>query len=161
MRPRGGPSISRWRRAEFSPICGSEQMWQGRRHSSTGAGHGAVSMPWNKPPSNGSTGSTITVCASPSETSRQQRQRQTSTPIRKDQTRSRNQVHQPPENPARLHHPIGCHFSLKISCDAAGNTGTRSYGVAPSDRPERRKASILERRQPKRTRQSIAVLPAK
>lgn len=43
--------------------------------------HGAASMPWNTPPSNGSTGSTTAACWNPSETSRQLRPRQTSTQL--------------------------------------------------------------------------------
>jgi putative transposase len=52
-----------------------------RPRSSTAAARGAASRPSNTPPSNGSTGSTTAACWSPSETSRRQRPRPTSTPL--------------------------------------------------------------------------------
>jgi len=57
-----------------------------RQRSFTVVGHGAASTPWNTPHSNGSTGSTTAACWNPSETSRQQRPRQTSTQPWKHQT---------------------------------------------------------------------------
>jgi hypothetical protein len=57
-----------------------------RRKSSIDAAPGEASKPSNTPPSNGSTGSTTAACWNPSETSRQPKPKQTSTPLWKDQT---------------------------------------------------------------------------
>jgi len=57
-----------------------------KQKSFTDEVHGVASMPWNMPPSNGSTGSTTAACWNPSGISRQPKQRQTSTQLWKDHT---------------------------------------------------------------------------
>lgn len=66
-----------------APATAMTTLWQKpstastKLRSSTGAGHGTTSRPWNMPPSNGWTGSTIGACSNPSETLHQRKPRPT------------------------------------------------------------------------------------